>query len=769
MNEDAQAERLAEAIDRVVLEGGEIEAEEEELRLFLSLAADLQRAMPPVEADPAFRASLRAKLLARPKASRWQRLRASACPRRPWVYAAGLAAAALLVVAAYLFLGYPSPQRLPSLQAQPPAAAPKPATPDASAPAPAAAVAAVPETSSHAFGASPVPQAATEAPSSGSERAIAAAPQALPSLPPLSASFPRFVTGGLGGGFVGGGEEPAREIRFELAASLPDLGATATVYRYRLPSLDLERVRGLASKLGFDPGQLRPIESAGEVAAYVISEPDKGSLEVQGPGGLINYNYHAKERESQSSAPQAPLEEVRAVEIATQRLSDLQLMPSDAGKPQVEVPFPQAQFRVVTFRPAQPANLLSPQPEVRVSVEAEGTVSSLHWLWPEVESTLSYPARTAESAWKLVESGKAQMHFQGEHARPDFKGRVRITSVEVGHTMTFALDDRPYLQPIVVFQGESILEGDPEARPFTAVVPLVADSGLPRAGISYQLVGSLPSVPVEAAALQRVGDQQPTVEWVRELGRKLGLPGEPRLLGRDGPPGAMPSWEMTDPAGEWVLQVNADSKVLQAGWSERWSFGRVESEAGVGSSLQKAPAGEAAIRIAEDFLKGKGLYSPDLGQARVHTASPDGSASLVVFQGNVEGLPIWDGGVLSVFLNARGEVQRVVSNQHPTKEVQRGRILGPEQALEAIRAGKGQIEVPSLTGRTLYSDRAEIERVELVYRIRQEEVRAQGPGPVPSGPPPLRLEPYYLFSGTLEVGESRKRLPFTTSLLAWTP
>ncbi len=736
MNEDAQTERLAEALDRIVLEGGEIGPEEQDLEPFLALAVDLRRAMPPVQANPAFQASLRSQLLAT------RRRQVARQPRPVWVYAGALAAAAMLLVAAYLALGQLSPRQTQDLQAQSGvptvAAVDAPTTPKAP-----------PRIAAGAI--TPSPKVAP----------------ALPVLPPLSASTPRVMIGGLGGGTVGAiGEEPFKQISFELATQLPSFGPTVTVYRYRLPTPSKQEAQSLAARLGFDPTQLRAIESGDEVVAYVISDQDHGSLEIQTLGGVVNYSSPGM-GPAMTQNPPPPPGDGEAIKAATQWLSGLQLLPAGAVTTQVELPYPMAPIKEVTFRPAQPTNLTGAYPAITVGILADGRMASLHWSWAEEESSLDYPARTAESAWEMVQSGKAEMHFQGEHGAPNFRGTVRITSVEKDYIMTFALDDRPYLQPIVVFRGESIMAGDANPLPFTARVPLVADSDIAREKVSYLLAGPLPAMPSEGVALQRAPVQPPTADWVRELGRKLGLPGEPELPGKSSPPGMPPTWMMTDAWGQWVLRVSADAKALQGG--DLWSFSRAEGLDGSSTPGERAPTGDAAIGIAEEFLNSRSLLTPDLGRARTEPAASDGSRSMVIFQGDLQGLPMQDRGVMTVILNGKGEVVNVISNQHAMEVVKRGRLLTPEQALEAIEAGKGTVQIETLFNRTIYSDRAEIERVELVYRGVAPAPTAASSGPPPVEPSFPRYEPYYLFSGSMEVGESHKRLPFTTSLPALAP
>ena len=105
-------------------------------------------------------------------------------------------------------------------------------------------------------------------------------------------------------------------------------------------------------------------------------------------------------------------------------------------------------------------------------MDGDGSVTDAYVLWPEVESALEYPARTAESAWSLLEAGKAEVRFEGEHNRPDLDLDVRVTSAETGYAITFAEGGQAYLQPVVVFRGES--EGGGESLPFTAWAPAVA-------------------------------------------------------------------------------------------------------------------------------------------------------------------------------------------------------------------------------------------------------------------------------------------------------
>jgi hypothetical protein len=290
----------------------------------------------------------------------------------------------------------------------------------------------------------------------------------LPALPPLSASHPPVIIGGMGGAPEIDGPAPVRQIVFERAVALPDLGQQVTVYRYRQADSSLEANRIMAANLGFDPEQLRPI--VGAEGAYVVSEEGKGYLEIHGPGGAMIYESGDMGRKL-GMEPGRPLPtDAEVVAAATRWLAELGLPLPDAGAPEVSVPFPG--IKQVTLRPAEPRNIVTPLPQVRVSVDGAGMVVNAYLLWLEVESELEYPARTAESAWSLLESGRAEMRFEGEHNRPDMDLNIRITAAEMGYAITFASDGQAYLQPVLVFRGES--SGGGESLPFAAWAPAVA-------------------------------------------------------------------------------------------------------------------------------------------------------------------------------------------------------------------------------------------------------------------------------------------------------
>ena len=778
MGEQDSIERLSDAIDRIVLEGNSSTDADEELAPLVALAVDLGRAMPPVRANPAFETGLRARLLTNARPSPLERLLrrmglrhgmdaapvhgTAAPPRRVWGYAFATAAAAVIVAAALLTFQAGSPDMPGPVAAQPareqattaPAAAAQPriaAAPTAEAgytqsDQPSNSGEASPERATAAL-AAPM-AAASKAGAAGA--AAATAGEGLPALPPLAASSPPASASGMGGAGTDQ-DAPSRQISFELTVPLPDLAPEAVVYRYEQPARDEGAIEDLAARLGFEPSEMRSI--AGAKDFYVVTDPIKGTLEIDGQSGVIIYRSAVTGNKPKVQTP--PPSDAVALKAANDWLRNAGLMPAGAGDPEVALPYSQASSKEVTFQPAEPANIVTPNPRASVSVDGDGQVVEAYLLWPQVESTVEYPARPPESAWELLEAGKAEMRFEGEHNRPDLDLTVRVTSIETGYAITYGLDDRPYLQPVVLFRGGSSAAGDARPSPFTGWVPAVADSAISQGNTHYVLATSLPETPAQLSALQPI-DDGPTEEWVRQQALRLGLSDEPRLVDE----GERRFWEVRDRAGEWVLQVPAGAKA-QAGASERWSFGRIGQDL---TGLGKAPTGEDAVEIATNFLKNHELYTPDLGPARAEQAAPDGSATIVIFQGNDPWTPAGERGVLSITINGQGQLHRVMSNQRRLKAIDTAPAISPQEALERVQAGEGRLDVPSLPGRAIYSDNAQIEKVELVYQPEMAPGEAQDPA---TGLPRIRYEPNYAFSGMMEVGESRLQLPFTVSLSAW--
>jgi hypothetical protein len=516
LDDQARIDRLMEAVDRVALEGGSPMVEAEEFAPYLVLAAALKEAMPPVQADPHFESALRARLLAQPGTAWWRRLLAwkskprshedanrnvgrgfhapsTSAPARAsrpaWRYA--FAAAAVVLGGAAVVYQATSPGQSIPMAAQPapedtvstlgqPQAAPAAdseamlaAAPNGaragdagneSQPAPAAAPMAAPAADPMAApppGDAPLAMGAALAPQG---------PATLPALPPLAASHPPIIMGGMGGAPEIDGPAPVRQFFFERAAALPDLGQQVTVYRYRQATPSLEANRIMAANLGFNPAELRPIEGA--EGAYVVSESDKGYMVINGPGGAVVYHSDDVSIKLGPQPSPAALPDAQAVEVANRWLAERDLLPPEAGAPEVSLQFPGASVKQVTLRPAEPRNIVTPNPQITVSVDATGVVTDAYLLWPEVESALEYPAGTAESAWELLQAGGAEMRFEGEHNRPDLDLTIRITAAEMGYAITFAPDGQAYLQPVLVFRGQS--SGGGETLPFTAWAPAVA-------------------------------------------------------------------------------------------------------------------------------------------------------------------------------------------------------------------------------------------------------------------------------------------------------
>jgi hypothetical protein len=159
------------------------------------------------------------------------------------------------------------------------------------------------------------------------------------------------------------------------------------------------------------------------------------------------------------------------------------LLPPDIGDAQIVGRVPDSQRVVVQFLPEEPQQLLAGYPSITVTLGPTGTIIEVSLRWSEIRRGDLYLLRSAQDAWKEVESGQAYLEVElpdeEAPAGSEVTGTVTYSGVTLGYTTAGPPGAQQYLEPIYVFRGRVRPEGSDKTYPIKAYVAALANSGSP--------------------------------------------------------------------------------------------------------------------------------------------------------------------------------------------------------------------------------------------------------------------------------------------------
>lgn len=258
------------------------------------------------------------------------------------------------------------------------------------------------------------------------------------------------------------------ELESNFTGSLASAPTEAPVYEMTQQQQDRASVQAVATRLGIE----------GEV-----TDQGGGSFAVEGEGslyvtpGLAQYI-------SATALPEGQLpSDEEAIAYAREWLRQTQLLPTNVGAGAVETRVEVPARVIVTFKPIEPAALLSSSPGITVVLGPNGAILEASFRWAELRAGDVYQLRDPEATWLEVSERRAYLQAavpadvfpQGSA----ITGTAEYSSVSLSYTTSGIPGEEQYLQPVFVFTGQLSPDGSEQSYPITAYVPALVNSEEP--------------------------------------------------------------------------------------------------------------------------------------------------------------------------------------------------------------------------------------------------------------------------------------------------
>ncbi|HEV2107526.1 MAG TPA: hypothetical protein VGR16_04635 [Thermomicrobiales bacterium] len=258
------------------------------------------------------------------------------------------------------------------------------------------------------------------------------------------------------------------QLEAALSADLNAVRLDAPVYRLVTEPMTESEVAAMAQQLGITGD----VESRGG-DVYAVS----GNGELFVTPGLAQYLAPHSDEPGELPADE------QAVVIARDWLMETGLAPPDLGPGHVITRSPEAGRVLVQFDPLQPERLLAAYPSILVTLGNSAEIVEARVQWPEIEQHDLYRLRTAESAWRDVEAGRAYIEAPleggGFEQGSEILGTALYDDIAIGYTTSGPPGGEQFLQPVYIFSGQLTPEGSLESYPIAAYVPALPSSGTP--------------------------------------------------------------------------------------------------------------------------------------------------------------------------------------------------------------------------------------------------------------------------------------------------
>ena len=258
------------------------------------------------------------------------------------------------------------------------------------------------------------------------------------------------------------------ELESTFTGTLSAAPSEAPVYQMAIQQQDQASVSEIASRLGIN----------GDVA-----DQGGGNFAVEGDGSLF-VTPGLAQYISDAALPEGELPaDDEAIAYAREWLRQTQLLPANIGTGAVETRVESPARVIVTFKPIEPAPLLSSNPGITVTMGPNGAILEASFRWAELRAIDVYQLREAQAAWLEVSERRAYLQAdipsdilpQGSA----ITGSVEYSAISLAYTTSGIPGEAQYLQPVFVFTGELAVEDSDQAFPITAYVPALVSSEEP--------------------------------------------------------------------------------------------------------------------------------------------------------------------------------------------------------------------------------------------------------------------------------------------------
>lgn len=258
------------------------------------------------------------------------------------------------------------------------------------------------------------------------------------------------------------------ELESTFTGSLASAPIEAPVYSIAPDAVTLDSARDTATRLGVQGDVVD--QGGGTFAAE-----GNGSLYVS--PGLTQYISAAQLPEGE-----LPTDE-QAVAYAREWLRQTRLLPPNIGDGAVEARVESPARVIVTFKPVEPAALLSAYPGITVVMGPNGAIVEASFRWPDVRVGDVYQLRDAQSAF--VEVAERRSYLQADVPGDVFPqgatiaGTAEYRSVTLSYTISGVPGEAQFLQPVFAFTGDLTVNDGQGPFPITAYVPALVNSQEP--------------------------------------------------------------------------------------------------------------------------------------------------------------------------------------------------------------------------------------------------------------------------------------------------
>jgi hypothetical protein len=259
---------------------------------------------------------------------------------------------------------------------------------------------------------------------------------------------------------------PRYALSYTRAGHFDGLPTSANVYRLTWPRFTADRVRDLAARLGL---------------SGAITTLGPGAFEVSDAAGSRLFVAHGRVFYTRGGQrpPRLTIDSAGATEQARRWLISRGLLPADAGPARGQV-LSESALVVVTFLPAAPQPLITPEPAIIVTLDGAGEVFQLDSYWPAATEPSPYPLSTPAAAWEAIERGDAFVDvglLPPSGAAQRLTGQARLSQVTLGYALAAGVDAEAaaYLEPVYIFTGAVQLDGQTTPTALSVYVPALRD------------------------------------------------------------------------------------------------------------------------------------------------------------------------------------------------------------------------------------------------------------------------------------------------------